>query len=144
MTDRLDVVAIRVEYESAIVVRVVAGAQTRFAVVRAARSDRSRIKAVDSCSVCGLYFLMTLGCSLGSTNCFPSFDITQGSPVALRSFSELSSCDPFKISRLTRLSRRFATRLSDFSLDAQVFPAIGVLLRDLDMVSQSTRLGLAG
>ena len=81
---------------------------------------------------------MRSGWSSGWKYCFPSFDITQGSPVALRFFSRLSSCDPFRISRFTRLSRRLATRLSCFSLDAQVLPAIGVDFRDLAIIGEFT------
>ena len=66
---------------------------------------------------------MRFGCSLGLKNCFPSLDMFHGSPVTLRSLSKLSSFDALRISRLTRRPLLFATRLSLFSLAAQVMPS---------------------
>jgi hypothetical protein len=90
------------------------------------------------------YFLMRFGCSLGLKNCLPSLAMSHGSPVALRSFSKLSSFDALRISRLTRRSRLAATRLSLFSLEAQVIPAIGVDLRDRDMMGDFTQVLVRG
>src|SRR4051812_26058673 len=52
MTDRLDVVSIGVEYESAIVVRVVVRAYAGLAVVAPAGGNRSRIERIDFLAVC--------------------------------------------------------------------------------------------
>jgi hypothetical protein len=64
--------------------------------------------------------------------------MSQGFPVILRFFSRLSSSEALRISLLTRRSRLAATRLSLFSLKARVIPAIGVDLRDRDMMGDST------
>ena len=93
-------------------------------------------------TVCVIYFLISLGCSLGSNRCLPSLSISQ--------MFDVSRCIGGSLANLTASlanlrSLRLAFCLSPFSLSARVQPTTGVLrldlLKDTHFASQKDFIG---
>ncbi len=76
------------------------------------------------------YLLSTPGKRRGSNHFLPSFAIVQGSLSSRRAGSTSERGSAASASFTQRRTRRFATRLSHFSLDAFVIPSIGVFFFD--------------